>query len=831
MTAAALCLGAMLAAGPGARANEEKAPVDPLDRYNVVWQSPSKDSSGSMPLGNGDVGLNVWVQEDGDLRFYISKTDAWSGICRLLKLGRLRIKLSPNPFAQGLPFRQTLKLRRGQIEIVAGAEGRQVTLDVWVDANRPVIHVDAESPVPFEVQVSLEVWRTKPRQLQGSEVDSAYGLDDGAPIPAIVEPDTILDTKDHRITWHHRNESSIWPKVLEHQALAEVAKQRDDPLLRRTFGGVIEGEGLVEVDSTTLESAQPRNRHEIAVHVLTRQTATLDQWLAAIEQQIAQAKTTNLGQAKAEHQRWWEEFWNRSWIRVTTSPGAIPSGHEAPGDPTFIVSQGYVLQRFISACGGRGAFPIKFNGSIFTVDHAGGKEFDADYRQWGGPYWFQNTRLAYWPMMASGDFDLMRPLFGMYLDALPLAEQRVRTYYDHAGAFFPETMYFWGAPTGTNYGWDRAGVPDGFIRNSYIRYYWSGALELTTMMLDYHAHTQDRQFLQSTLLPLAQSIIEFYDRHYPRDGQGKILLKPAASLETWHVAVNPLPEIVGLGFVLDKMLALPDDAVSKARRADWRRLLGELPSLPSGKVDGRTCLLPASEYSHRANSENPELYAVFPYRRFGLGKPDLEVGRLTFQRRMVKGTGGWRQDAIQAAYLGLTDVAKEYTVKNFSSGDPGSRFPAFWGPNFDWIPDQDHGSVAVIALQTMLLQTEDRKILLLPAWPKHWNVEFKLHAPYNTTVEGVYRDGKLLRLKVTPSARTSDVCSAWLPAGESHLWLRCVSFPKQVVQRAVAMTGFGSFHPGGCQVTMADGSVHFQERKHGHQRLPRPGRPLPTAFK
>ena len=36
--------------------------------------------------------------------------------------------------------------------------------------------------------------------------------------------------------------------------------------------------------------------------------------------------------------------------------------------PVRIVTQGYVLQRFVSACAGRGAYPIKFNGSIFTMD-------------------------------------------------------------------------------------------------------------------------------------------------------------------------------------------------------------------------------------------------------------------------------------------------------------------------------------------------------------------------------------------------------------------------------------------------------------------------------
>jgi len=48
-----------------------------LSDYNVVWDSPSTDFNGSMPIGNGDIGANVWVEDGGDLLFYISKTDAF----------------------------------------------------------------------------------------------------------------------------------------------------------------------------------------------------------------------------------------------------------------------------------------------------------------------------------------------------------------------------------------------------------------------------------------------------------------------------------------------------------------------------------------------------------------------------------------------------------------------------------------------------------------------------------------------------------------------------------------------------------------------------------
>ena len=91
---ALVCLASIVAASAPVRA-------DPLDACNVVWNSPSKDSAGSMPLGNGRLGLNVWAEEGGDLVFYISKTDAWDGLGRLLKLGRVRLKFTPNPFDGG----------------------------------------------------------------------------------------------------------------------------------------------------------------------------------------------------------------------------------------------------------------------------------------------------------------------------------------------------------------------------------------------------------------------------------------------------------------------------------------------------------------------------------------------------------------------------------------------------------------------------------------------------------------------------------------------------------------------------------------------------------
>jgi hypothetical protein len=63
----------------------------------------------------------------------------------------------------------------------------------------------------------------------------------------------------------------------------------------------------------------------------------------------------------------------------------------------------------------------------------------------------------------------------------------------------------------------------------------------------------------------------------------------------------------------------------------------------------------------------------------------------------------------------------------------------------------------MIGLQEMLLQTDGRRLFLFPAWPRDWDVHFKLHAPDATTVEAVLRHGKLVSLKVEPESRRQDI--------------------------------------------------------------------------
>ena len=727
---------------------------DALDRCNVVWTSPSKDYNGTMPIGNGDIGANVWVEPTGDLIFYLSKTDAWSGggpDPELLKLGRFRVRLDKPLFQEGAAFRQELDLKTGSITINASVGEMKRSIRFWIDANRPVVHLDIQSSSPCTAEIALESWRAEGKYLRGGS-----------------QKDIILPADGQTVRWYQRNVHSIFKDNMKNQHMGDVVDQFPDPLINRTFGGVISGKGLKSKDDKTLATTAPVENIEIQIHPLTAQTKTADEWLLQLEEQRKTVDAAPKSEAWEAHVKWWQSFWQRSWIDVTPSAETAQNN----SNEAFEVSQAYTLQRWIQACAGRGAYPIKFNGSLFTVDAVDafwkfpeGEYAGPDYMRWGGPYWFQNTRLIYWPMVASGDYDQMAPLFTMYRNMLPLLKERARRYFGHDGVHFSETTEIWGLNRDVCFGKNNPGF---YPTSTYMKYNWDCGLELSTMLLAYYQHTQDQAFVGETLLPIADQVVTFYEQHYQRDKDGKLHIYPSQALETWQNTENPTTVLAGMRVVLAGLLALPESLTTSDQRTRWTRVLGEIREVPIAEEAGKKWIKPAHVFSDKKNAEHPELYAVFPYPIYGVGKPDLEIGLETFARRANKRTGGWQQDAIQAALLGQTADAKSFllqniTTENLMGGDnekakrPDSRFPAFWGPNFDWIPDQCNGSVILSTLQYMLMQTDGKKILLLPAWPAEWNADFKLHAPYNTTVEGRVVNGEVIDLKVIPESRQKDV--------------------------------------------------------------------------
>jgi hypothetical protein len=624
------------------------------------------------------------------------------------------LKLKPNPFAEKGEFRQELKLRQGCVEIAGSTPGSgAANIKIWVEVFRPVIHVDIECDAPVNIEAQYEGWRNAPRELPADDRKSRYPCMSlvGYPGKVTMYADHVTHEGD-TVLWYHRNRADdlLFDKEIEQQELQEVKDQIWNPLKNRTFGGLMKGEGMVAAGTSNgryvntdfkawkLHSQSAKKRHKLRIYLHTDQAETIERWSQALGELIEQADTSETS-AWQMHQQWWQQFWDRSHLHINADK-------PDPNDKAWQVGRNYQLFRYMLGCNAYGKWPTKFNGSFFTWDpgfvrnRRGVKTESPDFRTWGGgSFTAQNQRLVYWPMIKNGDFDMMPSQFDFYRRSLNAAELRTKVYWGHDGCSFTEQLENFGLPVGSIYGWPNGvsrwgtrppGTPRG-VQSIGCVYQFGHQLDFSFMILEHYRYS-GRDI--AAYLPFIDSSVTFFDEHYqyrqkqrtgkPLDENGHLVIYPSRACESYVDANNPADVIAGLKSVLSRLLELPDKYVPAPRKQEYRQMLKRVPPLPTKEKNGKPYLAGAESWRKFSVGEIPELYSVFPYGLYGVGKPDLQLALYTWtdclRDRQKKMKEPWYQGGIFTARLGLTDEAKEVAI--FKLSDSGLRFPVFSRPGW-----------------------------------------------------------------------------------------------------------------------------------------------------
>jgi hypothetical protein len=745
-----------------------KAQLPLLENYNPIWKTQSANSSESMPLGGGDIGLNVWV-EKGDLYFYFSRSGTFDEHNTLLKLGRVKVSLTPNPFVDNEGFHQELVLKDGYISIAQ----RDTKIKLWVDVFKPIIHLDLESENPVKMTASYESWRYKNRDSKGKANNAnSYKW---APQGDIVTYKDSIAFENNGVQFYHRNrEETVFDVAVKQQKMESVKDEMMNPIVDLTFGGLMKGDNLkpdgtylgkyqdTDFKGFSLTSIESSKKQSLEIYLNTSQF-DYNTWNNGLKILIAANKRT-AKQAEKNTVKWWNNFWNRSFIYTQKK-------YSIEKDSVYQIGQNYQLFRYMLGCNAYGKYPTKFNGGLFTVDPVFTNKdlnFTPDFRNWGGgTMTAQNQRLVYFPMLKSGDFDMMKSQLDYYLSLQKNAELRSQVYWKHGGAAFTEQLENFGLPNPAEYEWKRpADYDPGMEYNAWLEYEWDTVFEFCQMML------QQKEYAGENIQkynPFIVSCLRFFDEHYQYlakqrgrkalDGNGHLILFPGSGAETYKMTNNSNSTISALQVITKQLLNFSEKELLKEDLAYLKAFQTRIPPLNFGQIENHKVLVPAKSWERINNTEVPQLYPVYPWGIYGIGKPDLQIALNTwkYDTDVIKFRShiGWKQDNIFSARLGLTNEAAKYNLLKMANSE--RRFPAFWGPGFDWVPDHNWGGSGMIGMQEMLLQEADGKIYLFPAWPKDWNVHFKLHATQNTTIEAELQNGKLKILKVMPEERKKDV--------------------------------------------------------------------------
>lgn len=755
--------------------------------YDVVWETPSQNSGGAMPCGGHSLGATVWV-EDGTIRFYIDRSGSFDENNLMLKLGRFVVELDPNPFADpAAQFEQRLDLHSGRVELAASVEnGVSAKVSVWCSTQAPTLYLSISATHPVRVLAGYQSWRGEDRVVPENQRRSCFSVL-GQPEDIVTRADKLVQTEQGVLFFHqNQNESNSFLQTAQQQGLADYLPELWNPQHDHIFGGIFGGSGFEPAGWRSgeyasvpylelLQQSAEATEHLLFVALHDERTPDLDQFKTATAA-VARRANLRVAEEDAAARDYWREFWQRSWVDISPSDAN-------PDSIDWQVGRNYALFRYLLGANPHGDYPTKFNGGLFTTDACYSvpeNEYGTttpDFRIWGGgTITGQNQRLVHWPMLRSGDFELLKPQLEFYRKALANATLRTKFLWGHAGCSFCEQLEESGLPISYEWGWEspRDHVPGDHYRREkffdptelarpWVRYHYSTQLEISYIALQAHL---SGGFDVRPYLPFVDAAVTFFDEHYRmrhrsvtgRDlsVDGELVISPSTAVETYKDAINPTDVVQGLKHVLQTLLGPARELIDEQTAAKYQSILATVPPQAFRQLGEKRILAPAKAWSDVMNVELPQLYGVFPYPDYGLGKPDLEIAQDTYwapedapgQRDHIS----WHQDGIFAARLGLVEEARR--VMRLKLGDGALRFPAFWGPGHDWTPDHNWGGSGMVGVQEMLLQEWDDELHILPCWPDDLDVDFKLHAKGNTVVEASFRSGKIVQLSVTSSSGT-----------------------------------------------------------------------------
>jgi hypothetical protein len=343
-----------------------------------------------MPCGGGNVALNVWATPEA-LLFYIASPDSWNGRTQV-KMGRVRVTLSPNPFAGDFPAgassrRQQHPHERSRRRWAAGQAAR---LGGCLPAGGPCRGAVVEA---VHATAALEIVGGRLGPLRrGCRRAWRFRID--GPSPQRLD----LIAKNHIEPPSPTRCLTRWPTTPGADGCPARFSPPARPARRRT-------KASAHAELGHPHARTPTTRIDLRATLRIASDPTVDSW----ERRCRELETRTRGTADADRARtaaWWRDFWDRSHIVI--NPG------KTADDPAWEAGRNYQLFRAMLAANRSGRMPTLFNGGPFLL------EANPNERQWGhAGFTAQNQRLVHWPMLKSGDADLLRVGLDFYADRHP----------------------------------------------------------------------------------------------------------------------------------------------------------------------------------------------------------------------------------------------------------------------------------------------------------------------------------------------------------------------------------------------------------------------------
>ena len=591
-----------------------------LSQHDIVYLEPEFDSFNGFPLGNGDLGGMLWFTNEG-ITLQINKIDLYdkpaNGRMTLRSAGRLNVNLGVPCYSYMhlADFEARLSLQNADLKIKSSTPFADTEITSWVDANSNVWVIDCQTDYKKTLP-SGAVNRISLERWGSCDFGGWYGSRD----------------RD----------------VANGLGTAKVNRQENDIILEEKFEGglhftiacrVLETPTEIlrvsDRESSMITPLSSKQKYKILISVVSSNDSDNPTQEAISLLDKAEVKTFTA--LRKEHLSWWTHFWSKSFVHLADN----------------YLENIYYIRRYLMGSSSRGKYPVPFNGGLWTTNY--------DHRQWATPHHW-NTQESYWGLAVQNDCDLLRPYIETYVNMIPQGKALARKKGTKDGLLITEAHDFSGNMVSANWG------------NMTTNY--TPASQISKIMWEYYAYTQDRDYLRNTIYPFMKEAAEFYLNFLQWDDVRKeFYIYPAQPYE--HEWSSKLKNTITDRYMIESLFkncikAAQDLNMDKSKIKQWKHVISHLWAPPildvpeKGKVFGLAFtenneVYPDAKTNIQGYHFDAHTTAVFPAGELGLdhkGTDYFEIAR-NIALHHPKNRNAITPGAIVSARLGLGDKVLE----------------------------------------------------------------------------------------------------------------------------------------------------------------------------
>ncbi len=771
-----------------------------IGRADLLYEQPVEHPVQGQPIGNGRTGTMVWTTP-GAIHFQINRSDLFSvnkhhagdyadPADHCSACAQVTVEVGGTPFAGNAPaFSQRLSLYEAECTV----RGEGVTARCFVAAAEElsgptdvlVVEIDDERTDLVPVRVTLSMWRA-PEVRTGDHL-AAYSIAEHS--------STTKGESSDRLTLTQQFTEG------DHYCASAVSAGGDGA--RLDAAGSSPGRRTLVLPATSgtrtllfSSAVSWSSEEDVGLQALTRLDSALSEGLPAL---------------RASHLRWWEGFWARTFLHI----------HSEDGVADFM-ERVRTLHLYYMASSSRGAFPPKWNGSIFTTN--------GDTRNWGAQFWVWTMEMHYYTLMAADADDLCEPFFRMYASQLDACRKAAAQRWGVPGAFYPETAPFDGPvvlpdelaeefqavflgqqPSETlstrlrelcryehhllTQLYPLQGRTDSHV--SWISHLATTACELALLAWWRYRYSGDADWLRTAAYPMLRDTVEFYRGLAVRGEDGSLHLHGLNQHEDFWGADDGIWDLAAIRGAAPVAIAVAETLeVDPALRRAWQEMLDDLTPYLMGSDPQAQALTggvltedvwAAARLGVVDGQQNPEdvwLAPVFPFEDW-----TLETRRPATDAIVQKLLDlAPRMGSILRGDACNTAIRTPIAAVRAGRGDElpailSAYYAAFGALENGWSLFEGHGAIENQAhsieplgcisflLQESVLQGVSARpgqpeiISLFPAWPRDWDASFRLLTRGGFVVSSAMRGGEVESVEI--DSRRGEVCRLRNPWGMS----------------------------------------------------------------